>query len=169
MDCFGPYACYKSDGGIIMKTPLYIPQYFADTSLSVYKHQYPPSQRPRGDSLSYKSTADSLPPGWTVTAGIARSPCDPGTWTSSDVDMLCNISTYVPETYCKKSYVPATIVKSSRVPATHVKRTYITTRTRGMPYPVDYIPCQQSDPGSDIWRYFISQLRMPWLEPLGVW
>lgn len=149
MDAFGPYTCYKSDGSIVLKTPLYIPPYFADTSLSTYKHTYLPNQRPRGDNTSYKSNTDSLPPGWTITAGIARSPCDPGTWTSSDVDMLCNISTYVPETYTKKSSVPQTIPKGSRVPRTLPKHTYITTRTRGMPYPVDYVPCQSSDPGSD--------------------
>jgi hypothetical protein len=149
MDAFGPYTCYKSDGSIVLKTPLYIPPYFADSSLSTYKHTYLPSQRPRGDSTSYKSNADSLPPGWTITAGIARSPCDPGTWTSSDVDMLCNISTYVPQTYTKKSAVPATITKSSRVPSTTAKSTYVTTRARGGPYPVDYVPCQTSDPGSE--------------------
>lgn len=130
MDVFGPYVCYKSDGGIIFKTPLYVPPYFADSSLSTSKHIYPPNLRPRGDSTSYKSNTDSLPPGWTITAGIARSPCDPGTWTSSDVDMLCNISTYVPETYVKKSAVPVTRVKTSRVPTTDPKTTYITTRSK---------------------------------------
>jgi len=151
MDAFGPYTCYRSDGSIVLKTPLYIPPYFADSSLSTYKHTYLPSQRPRGDSTSYKSNTDSLPPGWTVTAGIARSPCDPGTWTSSDVDMLCNISTYVPETYTKKSNVPATIVKGSRVPATHVKATYIMTRVRGGPrgtsYDAEWEPCSQNPGG----------------------
>ena len=146
MDAFGPYTCYKSDGAIILKTPLYIPPYFADSSLSVYKHSYPPSQRPRGDSTTYKNNTDSLPPGWTVTAGLARSPCGPGTWTSSDVDMLCNISTYVPETYTKKSKVPRTDIKVSRVPVTYAKDTFITTRPRtggrGTSFIADYTPCE---------------------------
>ena len=153
MDAFGPYTCYKSDGSIVLKTPLYIPPYFADTSLSTYKHTYLPSQRPRGDNTSYKSNTDSLPPGWTVTAGIARSPCDPGTWTSSDVDMLCNISTYVPETYTKKSAVPVTSVKVSRVPVTSAKNTYIMTYSRGgsrgLSYEAGLQPCEISDPKSE--------------------
>ena len=152
MDAFGPYTCYKSDGAIILKTPLYIPPYFADSSLSVYKHSYPPSQRPRGDSTTYKSNTDSLKPGWKVVAGLARSPCDPGTWTSSEVDMLCNISTYVPETYPKKSKVPETKIKVSRVPETRPKDTFITTRprtgARGVAYIADYEPCEVNPGGN---------------------
>ena len=149
LDAFGPYTCYMPDGNIILKTPLYIPPYFADSSLSTSKHTYLPSENPRGDMTTYKSNTDSLPKGWTVIAGIARSPCDPGTWTSTDVDMLCNISTYVPDTYCKKSKVPITTIKVSRVPETHIKRTEITTYAKADPYPIDYEPCGQSNPGSD--------------------
>jgi len=147
LDAFGPYTCYKDDGSIVLKTPLYIPPYFADSSLSTSKHTFPPSQTPRGDSTTFRNSQDSLGPGWKVTAGIARSPCDPGTWTSSDVDMLCNISTYVPETYVKKSKIPPTEIKHSRIPATHPKLTQIMTYARqttgvgvGVPFILDDCP-----------------------------
>jgi hypothetical protein len=152
MDAFGPYTCYKSDGSIVLKTPLYIPPYFADSSLSVYKHSYPANKRPRGDSTTYKSNTDSLPAGWKVVAGLARSPCDPGTWTSSEVDMLCNISTYVPQTYTKKSKVPVTDIKVSRVPETRPKATFITTYPRvvdGVTSKIaDYEPCETYQAGA---------------------
>lgn len=131
MDAFGPYVCYYPDGSSSFKDPLYIPPYYSDATLSLYRHQYSAADTARGDSTTWTDPADSVPAGWTITAGIARSPCDPGTWTSSDVDMLCNISTYVPPTYVKKSRVPATNVKRSRVPATVVKRTQIMTRVKG--------------------------------------
>jgi hypothetical protein len=146
MDAFGPYTCFRSDGSIILKTPLYIPQYFADPSLSTYKHQYLPAQRPRGDSTYFKNY--SLPSGWKITAGIARGPCDPGTWTSSDIDMLCNISTYIPETYVKKARIPDVKAKKSWIPATRGKDAILATYSRGW-YPHDMQPCQSSDPGSD--------------------
>ena len=130
MDAFGPYVCYYPDGSAIFKQPLYIPPYYSDATLSLYRHEYSREDTARGDSTSWTDPAESVPAGWTIVAGIARSPCDPGTWTSSDVDMLCNISTYVPPTYVKKSRVPATNVKRSRVPQTHVKRTQILTRAK---------------------------------------
>ena len=130
LDAFGPYLCYNPDGSAHMKQPLYIPAYLSDASLSLYKHVYPPAQEPRGDATSYTDPEHSIPPGWTITAGIAREPCLPGTWTSSDVDMLCNISTYVPRTYAKKSVVPTTIIKESYVPTTTAKNTQITTYGR---------------------------------------
>jgi outer membrane lipoprotein SlyB len=147
LDAFGPYTCYKSDGAITFKSPLYIPPYFADSSLSVSKHTFPLNKTPRGDSTRYKSNLESLGPEWKLTAGIARKDCAPGTWTSSDVDMLCNISTYVPETYPKKtsiperrikeSYVPATIPKLSE-PMTYGRSTY--TIGAGVPFVLDDCP-----------------------------
>ena len=130
LDAFGPYLCYNSDGSAHFKEGLYIPPYFSDASLSLYKHIYPPSENPRGDSTSYSDPDKSIPPGWKITAGIAREPCLPGTWTSSDVDALCNISTYVPRTYPKRSYVPKTVVKNSWVPPTTPKYSAIATRFR---------------------------------------
>jgi len=133
-ECFGPYLCYNSDGSIRMKEPLKIPKYFSDPTLSVYKHVFPPSEQIRPDKTEYidiKQTFDE-PSKWKLTAGIWRKDCDPGTWTSSDVDMLCNVSTYVPNTYIKGSKVPNTEVKYSRVPQTHVKDTYITTYYKGL-------------------------------------
>jgi hypothetical protein len=130
LDVFGPYICYKSDGTPTMKQPLYIPAYFVDTTLSLNKHNYTGAEEPRGDSTRYVS---NVPAGWTITAGIARKPCAPGTWTSSDVDMLCNISSYVPRTYPKLSNVPATVVKGSKVPATIVKKTYVSTFVNSQP------------------------------------
>jgi hypothetical protein len=163
LDAFGPYLCYNDDGSSNFKQPLYIPPYFADSTLSLYRHIYPLDMSPRGDSTSYTDPAHSVPAGWTITAGIARSPCDPGTWTSSDVDMLCNISTYVPQTYTKASSVPSTIIKGSRVPKTYAKSTYITTYSkqvngRGAGRIADYQPCNESDGptahavGLDCWK-----------------
>ena len=140
MDAFGPYLCYNSDGSAHFKQPLYIPPYFSDASLSLYKHIYPPSENPRGDSTSYTDPDKSIPAGWKVTAGIAREPCLPGTWTSSDVDALCNISTYVPRTYPKFSYVPKTVVKGSRVPVTYAKGTKVMTFVKNITGRNSYIP-----------------------------
>lgn len=132
-DVFGPYLCYASDGSITLKTPLKIPHYYSDSTLSSYKHEYPDSQKIKPDSTKFKSLEETLDQTqWKKTAGIWRKKCDPGTWTSSDVDMLCNISTYVPRTYVKGSRVPATNIKKSRVPATRVKQTYITTYYKGI-------------------------------------
>ena len=143
MDVFGPYVCYSPDGTPHMKNALYIPPYFSDSSLSISKHNWPADKTPRGDSTSF---ADGVPPGWPIVAGIAREPCQEGTWTSSDVDMLCNISTYVPRTYVKKSYVPVTDVKYSMVPDTKPKATFIGTRVissvRKVTTP-SYKPCPQ--------------------------
>lgn len=141
LDAFGPYLCYADDGSVHMKQPLYIPPYYSDSTLSLYKHMYSAAKTARAESTRYTDPKDSLPPGWTITAGIARAPCDPGTWTSSDVDMLCNISTYVPETYTKQSSVPVTTVKASRVPTTYAKHTYITTIAKSST-PVALKPCQ---------------------------
>jgi len=141
LDAFGPYLCYNDDGSVHFKVPLYIPPYYSDSTLSVYKKIFSNAKTARGESTRYTDPNESIPPGWTLTAGIARSPCDPGTWTSSDVDMLCNISTYVPETYTKASSVPPTTVKHSRVPATYVKETYITTIAKSST-PVSLKPCQ---------------------------
>ena len=133
-DCFGPYVCYTSDGSIQMKTPIKIPSYFSDPTLSVYMHTFPPSQQISSDTTKYVDVSQTFdePSKWKLTAGIWRKDCDPGTWTSSDVDMLCNITSYVPRTYAKGSKVPATNVKSSRVPQTSVKGTYITTYYKGV-------------------------------------
>jgi len=122
-DAFGPYLCFSPDGSTHMKEALYIPPYFSDSTLSLYRHVYSADETPRGDKSSYTDPLESMPPGWTYTAGIARSPCDPGTWTSSDVDMLCNISTYVPLTYVKASHVPFTGVKDSHINETKPKTT----------------------------------------------
>jgi hypothetical protein len=128
LDAFGPYLCYGVNSAeIILKKPLYIPSYFSDASLSLFKHQYPNSKIPRGEVTSYSAPEDSVPRGWIITAGIAREPCEGGTWTSSDVDMLCNISSYVPRTYAKESKVPPTVIKNSTVPQTKPKDTYIGT------------------------------------------
>jgi hypothetical protein len=133
-ECFGPYLCYNSDGSIRMKEPLKIPAYFSDPTLSVYKHVFPPSDQIRPDKMEYIDIKQTFnePDKWKLTAGIWRKDCDPGTWTSSDVDMLCNVSSYVPNTYVKGSKVPTTEVKYSRVPQTHVKDTYITTYYKGL-------------------------------------
>ena len=132
--CFGPYLCYNSDGSIRMKEPLKIPAYFSDPTLSVYKHVFPPSEQIRPDKTEYIDIKQTFaePNKWKLTAGIWRKECDPGTWTSSDVDMLCNVSTYVPSTYIKGSKVPTTEIKYSRVPQTHVRDTYITTYYKGL-------------------------------------
>ena len=124
MDVFGPYVCYNPDGSAHMKEALFIPPYFADSSLSISKHAWSPTEIPRGDSTSFESR---VPSNWPIVGGIAREPCQAGTWTSSDVDMLCNISTYVPKTYPKRSMVPPTVVKGSKVPTTHVKQTFVAT------------------------------------------
>lgn len=126
MDVFGPYVCYATDGEPRMKKPLYIPPYFSDSSLSISKHNWSPGETPRGDSTTF---INGVPTGWPIVAGIAREPCKPGTWTSSDVDMLCNISTYVPRTYTKGSKVPSTVVKGSKVPPTTAKKSFIATYT----------------------------------------
>jgi hypothetical protein len=132
-DVFGPYLCYSSDGTINLKKPLKIPHYYSDPTLSSYKHEYVPSQNIRPDSTKFKSLEETLDQTqWKKTAGIWRKNCDPGTWTSSEVDMLCNITSYVPRTYVKGSRVPATNIKRSRVPATRVKQTYITTYYKGI-------------------------------------
>lgn len=132
-DVFGPYLCYSSDGTINLKKPLKIPHYYSDPTLSSYKHEYVPSEHIRPDSTKFKSLEEVLDQTqWKKTAGIWRKNCDPGTWTSSDVDMLCNITSYVPRTYVKGSKVPITEVKKSRVPATRVKQTYITTYYKGV-------------------------------------
>ena len=55
MDVFGPYVCYSDDGQARMKDPLYIPAYFSDTSLSIYKHNYTPQDTPRGESTSFEN------------------------------------------------------------------------------------------------------------------
>lgn len=125
MDAFGPYICYKGDGTPTLKKPLFIPAYFSDASLSIFKHAYSVAETPRGDSTSYVS---GVPTDWPIVGGIAREACVAGTWTSSDVDMLCNISTYVPRTYPKRSAVPPTVVKASNVPATTVKDSFVATR-----------------------------------------
>jgi hypothetical protein len=141
MDVFGPYICYKSDGTPVMKRPLYIPAYYSDSSLSISKHNWPANEIPRPEATSYETI---VPTGWRVVAGIAREPCVEGTWTSSDVDMLCNISTYVPRTYAIQSRVPRTVVKGSSIPTTHVKQTFITTRIKDTPRQVrvpTYRPC----------------------------
>jgi hypothetical protein len=132
-DAFGPYLCYSSDGSINYKKPLKIPHYYSDPTLSSYKHEYKKSEYIRPDSTTFKNIEETLDKTqWKKTAGIWRKNCDPGTWTSSDVDMLCNISTYVPRTYVKGSKVPITEIKKSRVPATRVKQTYITTYYKGI-------------------------------------
>ena len=145
LDAFGPYLCYNTDGSCHLKDPLFIPPYYADATLSSYKHVYDKEHTARGSIISYTDAADSIPQGWTVTAGIAREPCAPGTWTSSDVDMLCNISTYVPRTYPKGSMVPATTIKLSRIPRTYAKETKVRTRIKtikwmGSSVP-SYAPC----------------------------
>lgn len=146
-DVFGPYLCYSSDGTINLKKQLKIPHYYSDPTLSSYKHEYVPSQHIRPDSTRFKSLDEILDKTqWKKTAGIWRKNCDPGTWTSSDVDMLCNISSYVPRTYVKGSRVPKTVVKKSRVPATRVKQTYITTYYKGVG------PCHDS--GDVNWGLF---------------
>jgi hypothetical protein len=151
LDAFSEYICYLPNGSLILKNPYKLQPYMADPTLSMTKHSYAKGTEPRGDYTSHKSNTDSLPPGWTLTAGIARGPCDPGTWTSSDVDMLCNISTYVPRTYAKYSHVPRTYAKSSRVPKTYAKHSYITTYTRDANiYPVDYEPCNSQYPGQNL-------------------
>ena len=151
LDAFSDYLCYKPDGSVVFKQPYKIQPYMADTTLSVNKHSYANGTEPRGDYTSHKNNTDSLPEGWKVVAGIARGPCDPGTWTSSDVDMLCNISTYVPRTYAKYSHVPRTYAKGSYIPSTKPKHTYITTHTRDSRItPVDYEPCNQQWPGENL-------------------
>lgn len=151
LDAFESYVCYLPDGSMTLKSPYMLQPYMADTTMSVNKHSYARGTEPRSDFTSHKNTSDSLPPGWKITAGIARGPCDPGTWTSSDVDMLCNISTYVPTTYAKESRVPRTYAKSSRVPQTKAKESRITTYTRSANvYPVDYTPCDQQWPGENL-------------------
>ena len=151
LDAFSEYVCYLPNGGLILKNPYKLQPYMADPTLSMNKHSYAKGTEPRGDYTSHKSNTDSLPPGWTLTAGIARGPCDPGTWTSSDVDMLCNISTYVPRTYAKHSHVPRTYAKSSRVPKTYTKKSFVTTYTRSAAiYPVDYQDCNSQWPGENL-------------------
>jgi hypothetical protein len=129
MDVFGPYVCYATSGEPTMKKALYIPSYFSDSTLSISKHNWSTAETPRGDSTTFIS---DVPPGWPIVAGIAREPCAPGTWTSSEVDMLCNISTYVPKTYPKRSMVPPTVVKGSKVPITRAKDTYMATRVKDL-------------------------------------
>jgi len=123
MDAWGPYACYLPDGSVKLKDPLYIPAYFSDSSLSLHKHIYPADKIPRGDKTSYTSKH----PEWPVAGGIAREPCVDGTYTTSDVDMLCNIKSYVPETYTKGTHVPVTSTKYSHINPTKVKPTFIAT------------------------------------------
>jgi hypothetical protein len=161
VDAFGPYVCYESNGTPHMKQPLYIPAYFADSTLSLYKHNYKPSEEPRGDSTRYES---AVPKGWKITAGIARAPCPEGTWTSSDVDMLCNISTYVPRTYVKKTSVPATVVKGSHIPRTYGQSSYIAWVYNQTPrnitsYKYSSCPGGWSDWGGTCWQ--------PWSQGAG--
>ena len=151
LDAFSEYICYLPNGSITLKNPYKLQPYMADPTLSMTKHSFATGTEPRADYTSHKSNTDSLPPGWTLTAGIARGPCDPGTWTSSDVDMLCNISTYVPRTYAKYSHVPRTYAKSSHVPKTYAKKSHITTYTRDAHiYPVDYEDCNSQWKGEDL-------------------
>jgi len=133
LDAFGPYLCYNDDGSAHMKSPLYVPEYYSDATLSLYKHVYPPEEVPRGDSTSYTDASNSVPPGWSLVAGIMREDCCCGTWTSSPVDALCNIASYVPVTRTKASSVPRTYAKASSVPATRAKRTDPLIKVKGTP------------------------------------
>ena len=147
-EVFGPYICFNRDGSINMKTPLKIPPYFYDSTNSLYRRVYPAAQTPRGDKTSHTDPSASIPAGWTVDAGIAREPCDPGTWTSSPVDMLCNVSTYVPETYIKGSNIPRTTVKASSIRAVFPRNASITTYSKPGGY------SGSCNPGDTDWTVF---------------
>jgi hypothetical protein len=124
LDALNPYFCFTDSGGIHPKTPVRIPPHYSDATLSIYKHAFEPSKVPRGDSTQYTDPTRNIPPGWTYVAGILREDCCCGTWTSSPVDALCNIASYIPRTYTKASMVPETYPKRSYVPETVPKRTH---------------------------------------------
>jgi hypothetical protein len=158
LDVFTPFTCYTADGGIHMKMPLSVPAYFSDSTLSIYRHPYRPDQVPRGDTSSYTKPEDTIPKGWTLKAGIMREDCCCGTWTSSDVDALCNIASYVPTTHTKRTVVPATTAKRSNVPRTYPKVTSVMTTPKGTPTWVNpsvmtFSPCPagQNDDGFSCW------------------
>ena len=158
LDVFTPFTCWTSDGAIHMKQPLSVPAYFSDPTLSIYRHPYRPDQVPRGDSSSYTKPEDTIPKGWKLTAGIMREDCCCGTWTSSDVDALCNIASYVPKTVVKQTVVPPTDPKKSNIPNTYPKVTNVMTFPKGTPTWVDpsvmkFSPCPagQNDDGFSCW------------------
>ncbi len=132
LDAYGPYVCYTDDGGSHMKTPLRIPSYFSDSTLSIYRHAYTNAETPRGDSTTYKGGADDVPAGWKYTAGIMRQDCEPNTWTTSDVDMLCNISTYIPNPTLRNTSIRHVKVKDTEIPSTYPKGTTLLTYGRGI-------------------------------------
>lgn len=158
LDVFTPFTCWTSDGGVHMKVPLSVPAYFSDSTLSIYRHPYKPNEVPRGDMSSYTKPEDTIPKGWKLTAGIMREDCCCGTWTSSDVDALCNIASYVPNTHVKRTTVPPTTAKKSSVPRTYAKVTSVMTSAKGTPKWVDpsvmvfsACPAGQNDDGFSCW------------------
>lgn len=128
VDAMGPYCCVLDDGSITMKSPFTMPPYLYDTSLSLTKHIFAPGTGPAPQFTSFLTTEQSIDKTqWKETAGIWRKNCDPGMWTSSDVDALCNQAFYCPIPNPKKTKIPYTSPKGSEIPKTKAKGTYLTT------------------------------------------
>ena len=128
VEAMGPYCCVLDDGSIVIKSVFTMAPYMYDPSLSLSKHVYEPGKGPAPQSVTFKKNTDNLDPNeWKETAGIWRKKCPSNTWTSTDVDALCNQHMYCPSIHPKKSSVPVPSLRSSRIPPTTVKSTYITT------------------------------------------
>ena len=149
VESLGPYMCVSDSGEISVKSPFALPDYFYDTTLSLYKHFYPKDKAPSPQVTKIVSNTTKLGPEWKEVAGIYRKDCEDGTTTSSPVDALCNIDTYCPKVDPKKSKVPATTPKSTQIPATTARDTKIATYSK--PGGNLFASC---DPGDTDWTIF---------------
>ncbi len=130
VETLGPYLCTSDDGTLTVKSPFELPDYFYDTTLSLYRHQYPRGKEPSPLITKIVSNTTNLDSSWKETAGIYRQDCSGGTYATSAVDALCNISTYCPKVNVKKSGVPLWHGKKTSVQSTTAKQTHITTYTK---------------------------------------
>ena len=130
VESLGPYMCVSDSGEISVKSPFALPDYFYDTTLSLYKHFYPQDKAPSPQVTKIVSNTTNLGPEWKEVAGIYRKDCEDGTTTSSAVDALCNIDSYCPKVDPKKSKVPATTPKATQIPATTARQTEIATYSK---------------------------------------
>jgi len=130
VEILGPYLCTSDDGTLTVKSPFVLPDYFYDTTLSLYRHQYPRGKEPSPLITKIVSNTTNLDSSWKETAGIYRQDCSGGTYATSEVDALCNISTYCPKVNVKKSGVPLWHGKKTSVQSTTAKTTHITTYTK---------------------------------------
>ena len=130
VETLGPYLCTDDHGTLTVKSPFVLPDYFYDTTLSLYRHHYKPGTEASPLVTSIVSNTTNLDKSWKEKAGIYRQDCSGGTYATSEVDALCNISTYCPKVNPKKSGVPLWHGKQTSIPSTTGKRTHITTYSK---------------------------------------